>query len=193
MGHVAVRSFMATALVASNAGFGGEVMWDESVHGDLSGDRFAPTDMGTLGTGEFSLIATTVQGDIEYLTFEIPAGFSLDALILVAYDSEDDKSFIGLQEGSVFTEPPDNADVTNLLGWKHFGTADDDVGMDILDDIGQGPGAIGFTPPLPAGHYAWWLMETGPLPATYRMDFIVSPAPSSIALLALAGWPRRRR
>jgi len=169
-------------------------IWDESVDGDLSDDRLAPTSL-VLSLGTNSVTATSMQGDREYVTFSLAPGLSLSQLILVSYASVDLIAFIAVQEGSVFTEPPTMTNVANLLGWTHFG--DGLQGLDLLPDLGIGAGAIGFTPPLPGGtSYTFWMQQTGVNPATFQFDFIVTPAPpaaAAVALLALAGPTRRRR
>ena len=149
--------------------------YDESVDGDLSGDRLAPTIL-PMSEGSNKVTATSVAGDLEYFTVEIPPGFQLDALLSRTYVSADDRSFIAMQEGSSFTEPPSGTNVANLLGYTHFGTGLNQVGTDILDDLAAGPGAIGFSAPLPSGNYSFWAQEVGLDEATYTPDFIVVQA-----------------
>ncbi len=171
----------------------GDIIWDEAVDGDLSGDRFSPTLLGALGIGVHTIIATSVEGDLEYLTITLAPGVQLQSLILESYDGPS-VSFIAVQEGTIFTEDPDTVNPANLLGWAHFGMGLDQLGTDILDDIGEGFGAIGFTPPLLPGDYTFWIQEINLPAVTYSMSFIVVPAPSAAMLLGIAGaWPRRRR
>ena len=76
------------------------------------------------------------------------------------------------------------------------GPGNNTVGTDILDDMGNGANAIGFTPPLPSENYTFWIQQTGVNPVTYQLDFNISPSAPSVALLAvgaLAGPGRRRR
>ncbi|MCG8589117.1 MAG: PEP-CTERM sorting domain-containing protein [Proteobacteria bacterium] len=171
------------------------VLHDESLDGDLSGDRNAP-DAFALEAGSNTLTATSVSGDLEYVTLSIGAGDQLDSIQLSDFTNED-ISFLALQEGSVFTEPATGPDVAALLGWAHFGLAQ--LGTDILDDLAAGPGAIGFDRPLGEGDYTFWIQETGPTAATYTLDFLVSPVPEpgTLSLVALGGvglaaWARRR-
>ena len=68
----------------------------------------------------------------------------------------------------------------SLRGYVHFGPGPfgpNNVGTDILDDMGgpAGPGA-----------YTVWMQQAGS-PATYRMDFVVTPEPAGLALFGLAG------
>ena len=149
--------------------------YDESEDGDLSNDRLNPTVI-SLSQGSNTVTATSVAGDLEYFTIQIPSGFQLDKLILTSYDSTDDKSFIAVQSGSTFTEPPLGTDVSNLLGYSHFGTGLNQIGTNILDDLAGGSGAIGFVSPFPGGNYTFWSQEVGSSPATYTFDFQVSDA-----------------
>ncbi len=145
--------------------------YDEAVDGDISGDRNAPT-MLELEEGVNSLTATSVAGDIEYVTLTVPSGLQLDSVDVASYASDtDDIAFAAVQTGTIFTEPPTQTDVENLLGYSHFGAID--VGTDILDDLANGQGAIGFDSPLPSGDYTFWLQQTGDT-STYSLDFNVS-------------------
>lgn len=170
----------------------GDVLHDESSHGDLSGDRLNPANF-VLGIGVNSILATSLQGDIEYVHFSLPVGFSLTQVIPVSYVSNDGTAFIGVQAGTTFTEPPATANVANILGYTHFGTTPANIGQNILSAIGTGPGAIGFTPPLSGSDYTFWIQQTSSLnPTTYQIDFIVVPEPGmgllsmvSLGLLAL--------
>lgn len=170
-----------------------DILHDEAVHGDLSGDRFNPTAY-TIGAGTHSVIAASISGDLEYLRLTIPAGQSLSAIVLAAYTGLDQTAFIGVQSGPTFTEPPNLPNPANLLGWTHFGPNFGHVGTDILDDIGMGLGAIGFTPPLPEGVYTFWIQQTGQSVSMYQLDFVIVPAPAAApALIGLVGLVARRR
>lgn len=156
---------------------------DELVDGDFSGDRAQPSDY-VLEPGSNSLLGRTAAGDLDYVSVEVPPGATLDSMTLVEFASADLVAFIGLQSGAVFTQPPVGTDVAQLLGYAHFGTGEGNVGTDILDDIGNGFGAIGFDPPLPAGTYTFWIQQLG-LTTDYHFDVFVMPEPSSEAMLAV--------
>lgn len=188
-----IRALCVAAVGVSSVAIAGVTAYDEGVDGDLSGDRFSPTVLAPFGEGIHSLTATSVMGDVEYVTISIGAGLTLDAIILESFASQSQQSFIAVQSGQTFTEAPDTVDVTNLLGWTHFGTGPGHVGTDILDDMGMGSGAIGFVPPLGPGDYTFWIQETGPNPATYELRFVVTPAPATLLPLVLAPLVARRR
>ena len=95
--------------------------------------------------------------------------------------------------GDYFSVDPANPDVTQLLGYYHYGVAD--IGLDILPAMGAGPGSIGFTGALGPGDYSFWVRQGGPDAADWDLNFVVTPAPGAIALLAfggLLGGSRRR-
>ena len=170
-------------------------LYDEAADGDLSGDGFTPTAL-IASAGDNTLVGTTATGDLDYFTFNVAPGFQLDAIVLVTL-STDDLSFIAVQSGTIFTEPPDDPDPANMLGWAHIGP--DLVGTDILDDMGLGEDAIGFTPPLPSDDYTFWIQNINSDGTDYEMHFMVSavPVPAALpllgwGLLALGGYARLR-
>jgi hypothetical protein len=179
------------------------IVFDESVHGDLSDDRFAPTLL-TLGSGANSLSGTfglspfPDMPDLDYVTVTVPEGFVLDQLLVDDAYVGGAFSFLGVQAGPMVTIPWDWSSVESpLLGWTHFGSAS--VGLDVLQDMGNAPGAIGFNGPLGAGTYAFWIMELNTSePYSYAFDMRVSsvPGPGPLALVSLAillGGRRLRR
>ncbi|MFM9996612.1 MAG: hypothetical protein ACKVU4_12530 [Phycisphaerales bacterium] len=176
MGTTRMRGF-AAIMAAGAAGVGGmlpasalgQVFHSEAVNGDLSNNGMTPTAY-TLAAGARRLIASTGSGDRDYLAITIPAGHQLSQLQIVSYTGPDPVAFIGVMAGPQFTEPPVNANAANLMGYAHFGPGE--VGTDILDDMSTGLGAQGFTPPLPAGTYSFWINQAG-LMMTTEYDFVV--------------------
>jgi hypothetical protein len=174
--------FCVCWLVASQSR--GGTIWDEAVNGDLSGDRQAPTTL-MLSPGSNELFATSVAGDLEYVTFTVPPGGTWTELVLRSYSGNDALAFLAIQQGTTFTEPPFTPDVSKLLGWAHFGPRAGHLGNDFLAETGNGAGAQGFTPPLPAGPYTMWLQQTGTV-SSYQLDFVVVPEPASLLLAGVA-------
>ena len=148
------------------------VLFDETTDGDIANDPNNPQPLQFM-LGENSINATVVSQDLDYLTVNVPAGSELTAIKLVNY-SANDLSFIAIQAGSVFTELPDDPAIGNLLGYTHFGVAM--IGSDILPGLGLGAGAQGFTPPLEAGDYSFWIQEIGSTEINFSLNFVVESA-----------------
>ncbi len=194
---------LAAALIAafpSTAATAEIVLFDEARDGDASDDRFAPTIVA-LAEGVNTLRGFSGQSptpdvhDLDYITFTIPAGYQLERFVLQSASVGGAFSFVGLQAGPIITIPADWTSVDSpLLGWAHFGSAE--IGLDLLPDMANSPGSVGFSGPLQAGTYALWIMEldTGE-PHTYSFGLAVTavPAPSAIAIaIAFGACPRRR-
>jgi hypothetical protein len=177
-------------------------VWDEEVSGDLANVGASPTLL-TLELGSNLLIGRTGRTagvvDRDYFSFTLPAGWQLDTLSVLPGTTAvgtSGLSFIAVQAGTQVTVNPTGGSAAGLLGWAHYG--ENDVGTDILQIMGFGPGASGFTGSLPAGSYAFWIQDTGTGVANYRLDFGVSAVPEPAAawlMLAgaagLLGWRRR--
>ena len=187
-------------VVAAGAVSAAEI-WNET-SGDLSDDRLNP-DAFLLTPGSNNLIGTVIGGstaDLDYVALTVPANHLMTQIVLELYESTDSRAFIGVQQGGTFTEPPAGTDVSQLLGWSHIGPGGAQQGTDILDDIGLGGGAIGFTPPLAAGQYSFWIQQTGSALTSYNFNFVVEEVPEPSTLLlggigaaAVAGLAIRRR
>ena len=147
--------------------------YDEAVDGDISNDPENPSDL-LLSPGTTILSASTGDEDLEYLTVNIPDGFQLDSLVLESISPERNVAFVAVQEGDKFTEPlnRETTEIDNLLGYNLFGEPRQ-IGTDILDNIGDGFGAIGFEGALPGGEYTFVLRQAGVV-SDYTLAFNVS-------------------
>lgn len=154
------------------------VLFDEAIDGEITDDATNPLALD-LANGSNIINGTVVVGDLDYVTVHVPAGHVLSALELLNFDSEDDLSFVGIQEGTVFTEPPVGTDPANLLGFTLIGDAIE--GTNILPNIGAGEGAQGFSGPLAAGDYTFWIQQTTEEPVNYSFDLVVTPVDSAPA------------
>lgn len=166
------------------------VVYDEAVDGDLSGNRLAPTSL-SLGTGISSISGTTVAGDLDYVTFNVPGTATLNSMTLARFTSTDDLGFLAIQVGTTFTEPPSGTNISQLDGYSHFGTGTGvgapvtNVGEDTLAKMSTAPGATGFTLPLGAGDYTLWIQQTNLETVGYKFELAVVPEPSSWVLLGV--------
>lgn len=177
--------FMAGSLHAAD--------WNETVNGDLSGDGLAPTVL-ILAAGSNAVRGTTgrmfASGpvDKDYFTVTVPAGLELSELTVLAGTSVlGDGSFIGLMSGSTFTVPPTAQTADGLLGWTLF--SENNIGDDLLGFMSTPSfGSSGFSPPLPAGSYSFWVQETSVGVSTYALSLVLTPVPEpSTALFMLGG------
>jgi hypothetical protein len=159
-------------LVASQSR--GATIWNEAAQGDLSGSMSTPTAL-LLSAGNNDLFATTQNGDLEFFTVTVPAGGTMTGLFLRSYTSSDQTAFMALQRGTEFTESPFAPNIANLLGYSHFGGAGN-IGINLLPRLGTASGAQGFTPPLAADSYTFWLQQLGGT-TNYQLDFVVSAPP----------------
>lgn len=176
---------MLTAL-AVGQGAAAATVWNESVNGDLSGSYLAPTPV-TLSLGTNSIIGSVTAGDRDYFRIAVPNGATFTQMILGAYSvSPANLMFAAIESGTIITEPPTSPNPANLLGYAHVGYAQ--LGTDVLDDMAASnlsdPPAMGFTTPLPAGDYSFWLQQLNATPTSYRFDLVIVPEPAAAPLLA---------
>lgn len=134
--------------------------------------------MGTLSTGSSHLIATPCCGTGKFFTLTIGDGTQLSEIVLDDWESEDDFGFVGLVTGDVFSVDPSAPTIGDLLGFGNHGPP---VGEDFLQDMGKGPGSIGFTGALGPGVYSFWINPGANTGASITQDlrFVVessSPA-----------------
>jgi hypothetical protein len=175
---------LAGILLAAMNGASRGADYSETVSGDLSNDRLSPTVL-SLGAGANGIAGTVVLGDRDFFVASVPEGMLLTKITLDTYQSVNTKAFIGMQAGSAFTVDPESPDPTLLLGYTHFGI-DQVIGEDLLDDLALPPEVIGFSVPLAAGDYAFWLNQTEPQLTGYGITFHVVPEPAMM-MLALVG------
>jgi hypothetical protein len=161
------------------------VAWDESLNGDLSGVGTVPSVISlTLGSNQI-LGATGDLGagvDIDDFTLTIPAGWQLTSLDLLPVTGPESAAFLGIQAGNQMTAKT----AGELLGWMHYAAFD--TGQNLLPRIASGFGAIGFTAPLKAGAYSFWIQDYDPGSSPYGIDLTITAVPEpSMALMMLIG------
>jgi len=173
-------------LIAPVTAMTAPISYNETTQGDLSDD---PNNTITLNLGEGSNVVTASQDgnprDIDYFTIVVPEGHELTGLFVDNYTAAvGNPAFIGVQRGGSFTEGPSGADPSQLLGGLVYGSSD--VGTDILDDIGGDARFQGFTGPLEAGTYTFWLNQTGG-ESTVSLDFQIAALEVSTDIVGTDG------
>lgn len=189
---------LAMATFAASAAAQSAVVYREADDGELSGNGLSPTAI-TLGIGSNEIFGRMGGGggvDRDYFVVTIPESFQLTAVTLLEETRLLGVGFIGLQAGGQLTVNPNAGSASGLLGWHHYGA--DDIGTNMLPAMAQGFGAAGFTAPLGAGQYAFWLQETGSGSVTWGLDLQMQPVPLPGAWIGLASalcvlQARRRR
>ncbi len=171
-------------------------IYDENVNGDMSDDREAPTDLGTLALGSniVSLAAADSNGDEvnfaadrDYFTIVVPEGTVLNAINLLEYEAgggDNNLAFLALSDSDTINVDPDAATSSqsepvdsNLIGGALIGDAQQ--GTDILDDLGAGIVAgPGFSGALPSGTYTFWLNQNLDI-SRLKLDIVLTDAPDA--------------
>lgn len=203
----------ATLLAASLTGSVCAATYTESVNGEISSNRLAPTffqlDYQPAGNVPGSNVITGTVGrntsgviERDYLWVNVPTGYRLSELRVGNQTTVGGSgSFIGLASGSSMPVAEGAADATGLLGYRVYETAD--RGTDILDDMAIATnGSSGFTRPLGAGDYTLWIQELARGTFTYRFNLVLSPVPepttgslmvAGVGVLAATACCRRRK
>lgn len=188
-----IRAIIALAACAGTAA--ASINYDETVDGDLSNNRFAPTNF-VLSTGVSSFTMDVIDsdqptGDLDYFSVTIGAGLSIDSIILTDSSNPaggfDPIAFLALEVGPQVSVDPDAPDPTPLAGF--FLSNPTLIGTEVLDDLTNGGTSLG------AGTYSLWIQQTGEDLTRISLDFNVVPAPGSVAALGCLGLlaSRRRR
>lgn len=186
---------MITLIATTSFAFAGPSgVFDESVLGDFSDDRFAPTFLD-FGLGSNTVISTAsqsndpVNGDRDYYTFTLEAGESIESINLLSATNPlggfDSVAFVGLAFDSIFNFDPDINSGPGLVGFAL--TTPDLVGTDLLGALSGGLASLG------PGDYSVWYQQTGDALTRVELEFNVVPAPSGAAILGLGGLAASRR
>lgn len=185
---LAVAVTLATPLVVN---VHAAVLYDESVSSDFSGSGLSPTFLALASGSNLIKGSTGNPGtgtDRDYFSIVVPTGFQLAHLTLLPGTSViGNSTFLGVQAGPLVTVAPTATSASGLLGAMHYTSAQ--VGTDILPWLGTPfAGSTGFTSPLAAGTYAFWVQDFGAGTIPYAFDFAVAavPEPEAYALM-LAG------
>lgn len=173
-----------------------DVVWNESVNGDLSSNPDAPTFLN-FANGSNTVVGSISEPDgdpRDYMTFTIGPNQFLTGLTLDAYGPPG-VSFQGINAGNT-SFIPSTATAGSFLGLDFV--QEGLIGVDMLPILAIGEyGSTGFTVPLGPGNYTYLIQElTGGESRSYQLTFSVVPEPSSVAMLggmALICMTRRSR
>lgn len=146
--------------------------FDEAVDGDLANDRLVPSHLG-LATGSNVVRGGYGRPDLDYLHVHVPTGSHLSGIMaLPGTTVGGGRAFIGVQHGTLFSVASDSAEPADLLGYTHIDFVFSP--RDLLVEMGAGFGAQGFSGPLPAGDYTFWIQELAPGSYTFALDFVLT-------------------
>jgi hypothetical protein len=179
-------ALLSLALCAGLAS-GQNILWDETVDGDLSNFGLTPSNGGTLAAGANLVRGSTgpgsgLTGDEGYdiLTFNVAAGFTVTSIVLNAYDPSGTTSTSGFV---LFSGNQGTDSLNPFLGGVSWGTAN--VGAELLSSISSGP--------LGPGDYTFEVREFGGPRSTWEIQINAIPAPGAMALLGIGGLAATRR
>jgi len=175
-------------------------VYNEAISGDLSNSGLSPTGV-TVGLGSNQVFGTTgLAGalDRDYFSITVAPGLQLNAIMVLPGTVSGGISFIGLQSGSQVTLPTNATTAAGLLGWWHYSPAD--INTNILPEMAiPANGSSGFSVPLGAGIYSFWVQDFNAGTFNYGFDLVVGQVPepatyaAALAGLAMISILRRRR
>jgi hypothetical protein len=177
-----IRTLVIAALAGTASFASAQVVWDETVDGNLSNDPANPTLLNfSVGTNivRGSTLGPSIAPSDGYdaFGFTIEAGWTLEAIILSAYSpATGGTSGFNFSSGAPLPGG-------NLIFGPGVGGAN--VGQDFL--VTQSIGTLG------ADDYFMEVREFGGPIAVWELTFTVVPAPSAMAMLGLGGLVAARR
>jgi hypothetical protein len=188
------RSYALSTIVALTFGLYtsalGGVIYNEAVSGDLSNSGLSPTNLGSLTVGSNEVLGTTGSSggvvDRDYFTVTVPTGFAMSSIIVLPGTESGGGgiSFIGIETGDQVTVSTNSFSAAGLLGWWHYSPAD--INNDILPFMATpSDGSSGFSPPLGAGDYSFWVQELSPgaFPYGFNLELSSVPEPTSFVTM----------
>jgi len=182
-----MRTSIAFGSVLLAASVAGGSIYNESVDGDLSDDRFAPTFIN-FETGLNTVINQSVDadigGDIDYFTITIGAGQWIDSIVVIdafnPFGGLDTVAFIGLAFDNFFDF---NIDDFSGDGVEGFVLTDPSViGAESIGELSGGLSMLG------AGDYTFWVQQGNVEITEVTLGINVAPAPGAMGLLGIAGF-----
>lgn len=182
---------VATVFVAGS--IASASVYNESVDGDLSNDRFNPT-LIDFDTGMNMVTMEVVDsdqpnGDLDYFTFTLDAGESVDSIVVIDSSNPaggfDAAAFVGLAFDSFFDFDPATFMGDGVEGFVI--TSPDQVGIEQISILSDGLSSLG------PGDYTFWVQQTGVDLTSVTLGVNVVPTPGALALLGMGGLMAGRR
>jgi hypothetical protein len=104
-----------------------------------------------------------MQGDVDYIRWDIPVGQRLKSMRLIRYVSPDPIAFFALQRSMVFDA---GIDVNRMLVYGHMGPSD--LQRNVLEKL----------PPaqLTSGPMTLWFQQTGSQATEYAIELVFQTA-----------------
>ncbi|HEX4412516.1 MAG TPA: hypothetical protein VH107_02740, partial [Lacipirellulaceae bacterium] len=175
------------------------VVWDEAVNSDMSDNPTAPTAI-PVAPGTNSIVARLDGTDLDFFTITVPAGSVFSGIFNPVYDSIDQISFAAIANETSLPATVLNDNPAGLLGYTHFGPGAIDDGENLFDVMSTVQNGVpGFTRPLPAGSYSFWVQQANTTDEGYQFDLVIDkvPEPCCGALVLIGGvacwWRRGKR
>jgi hypothetical protein len=129
---------------------------------EASGIALQPSVLSLQQARTVVMHGSVVQGDADYIRWDIPVGQRLQSMRLVHYVSPDPIAFFALQRAPVFDA---GIDVNRMLVYGHMGPQD--LNRNVLQDIAPAQ--------LTTGSMTLWFQQTGPQATEYAIELLFIP------------------
>jgi hypothetical protein len=130
---------------------------------EASGIALQPSVLSMQQAQTVVLHGSVIQGDIDYIRWDIPVGQHLKSMRLIHYVSPDKVAFFALQRSPVFDA---GIDVNRMLVYGHMGPPD--LQRNVLEKLAPEQ--------LTSGPMTLWFQQTGPQATEYAIELVFQVA-----------------
>ena len=130
---------------------------------EASGIALQPSVLSMQQAQTVVLHGSVIQGDIDYIRWDIPVGQHLKSMRLIHYVSPDKVAFFALQRSPVFDA---GIDVNRMLVYGHMGPPD--LQRNVLEKLSPEQ--------LTSGPMTLWFQQTGPQATEYAIELVFQAA-----------------
>ncbi len=130
---------------------------------EASGIALQPSVLSVQQAQTVVLHGSVIQGDIDYIRWDIPDGQRLRSMRLIHYVSPDKVAFFALQRSPVFDA---GIDVNRMLVYGHMGPPD--LQRNVLEKLAPEQ--------LTSGPMTLWFQQTGPQATEYAIELVFQPS-----------------